>query len=591
MVDNDKKDKLPIHVVLGACDYARIKTKCAQRVGTSGNPVAEKTTFGWTIMSPGADNDSNKMLLTQTCTVDYENLCRLDVLGLEDLPENDQDMVYTEFKEQLRHDPGGWYETGLPWKGNHPPLPSNKQGSIQRLKSLMRKLNCMSNTCTEEYNKIIEDQIQENIVEIAPEQPNGCEFYIPHKPVIRENADSTKLRIVYDASAKERTEVPSLNDCLHAGPSLQNKLWSVLVRGRFHPVAICADLWKAFLQVRIKKQDRDALRFHWKPNSQAEIQTLRFTRAMFGLAPPFLLGGVLEYHLQSWEDRKPDAVTEIKKSLYVDDLISGSTTIEKAKQLRDGAIEIFEDAKFTLHKWNSNEDEIQPNQGEVQSDNSTYAKQQLGAKANKSKILGLPWNKAKDILMVVYPQIHADATKRSILASLAKIYDPLGLVSPTTLSGKLIYRDVCDTKSAWDAPVTSQLNSRWKKWIDGLPDDVEFPRSIVQHQETIEGINLHSFSGNGVAAAVYAVVNQPSGTSQGLVVAKSRLVKRNTTIPRLELTSAHMAMNLLSNVKNALSGFSVNELHAWLDSTVALIEITSWLASAYDFYSRVVKDR
>ena len=223
------------------------------------------------------------------------------------------------------------------------------------------------------------------------------------KPVIRENADSTKLRIVYDASAKERTEVPSLNDCLHAGPSLQNKHWSVLVRGRFHPVAIYADLQKAFLQVRIKKQDCDALRFHWKPNSQAEIQTLRFSRALFGLAPsPFLLGEVLEYHLQSWEDRKPDAVAEIKKSLYVDDLISGSTTVEKVKELRDGAIEIFDDAKFTLHKWDSNEDEIQPNQG-VQSDDSTYAKQQLGAKANESKIFGSPWNKAKDILKVVYP--------------------------------------------------------------------------------------------------------------------------------------------------------------------------------------------
>ena len=106
----------------------------------------------------------------------------------------------------------------------------------------------MSNTCTEEYNKII----QENIVEIAPEQPNGREFYSPHKPVICENADSTKLRIVHDASAKECTEVPSLKDCLHAGASLQNKLWSVLVRGRFHPLAICADLQKAFLQVRIK---------------------------------------------------------------------------------------------------------------------------------------------------------------------------------------------------------------------------------------------------------------------------------------------------------------------------------------------------
>ena len=298
---------------------------------------------------------------------------------------------------------------------------------------------------------------------------------------------------------------------------------------------------------------------------------------------------MIEYHLQSLEDRKPDAVAEIKKSLYVDDLISGSTTVEKAKQLRDGAIEIFEDAKFTLHKWNSNEDEIQPKEAEVQSDDSTYAKQQLGAKANESKILGLPWDEAKDILNVVYPQIHADATKRSILASLAKIYDPLGLVSATTLTEKLIYRDVCDIKPAWDAPVTSQLNTRWKKWIDGLPDNVEFPRSIVPHQETIQGIDLHSFgdaSASGVAASVYAVVNQSSGTSQGLVAARSRLAKRNTTIARLELTSAHMATNLLSNVKNALSGFPVNELHAWFDSTVALY----WILNGGD-YKQFVANR
>ena len=100
--------------------------------------------------------------------------------------------------------------------------------------------------------------------------------------------------------------------------------------------------------------------------------------------------------------------------------------------------------------------------------------------------------------------------------------------------------------------------NRLKKWFDSLPNDVQFPKSIVRHQETIESIDLHSFgdaSGNGVAATVYAIVNQQSGSSQGLVAAKSRLAKRNTTIPRLELTSAHMATNLLNNVNNALLGF------------------------------------
>ena len=129
--------------------------------------------------------------------------------------------------------------------------------------------------------------MRDGVVENAPDQTKGKEFYI-HKPVIRENAETTKMRIVYDDSAKVREGVPSLNDCLHTGPSLQNILWSVLVRGRFRPVSITVDLQKAFLQVRIREDDRDTLRFYWRPEEQAELQTLRFTRALFGLAPsPF----------------------------------------------------------------------------------------------------------------------------------------------------------------------------------------------------------------------------------------------------------------------------------------------------------------
>ena len=91
----------------------------------------------------------------------------------------------------------------------------------------------------------------------------GMEFYIPHKAVVRANAESTKMRIVYDASAKASASSPSMNECLQTGPPLQNQLWSVLTRNRFRPVAIAGDLKQAFLQVRVRRADRDALRFHW----------------------------------------------------------------------------------------------------------------------------------------------------------------------------------------------------------------------------------------------------------------------------------------------------------------------------------------
>ena len=288
--DEDTKEQLPVHVVLGSGEYARIKTETKPHIGRDGDPVAEKTKLGWFLMSPGQEYDHNRMLLTQTSQTDYEELCRLDILGLADSHEHDQRAVYDEFKEQLVRSEEGWYETGLPWRGGHPDLPSNKQGSIRRLSSLNKKLERQGLTI--EYDKIIRDQKEQGIIEDCPPEPAGREFYIPHKPVVREDAASTKLRVVYDASARAYANAPSLNECLYPGPALQNKLWNVLVRQRFYPVAILGDIQKAFLQIRIKEQERDALRFHWRLNEGRGIETYRFTRALFGLTcSPFLLGG------------------------------------------------------------------------------------------------------------------------------------------------------------------------------------------------------------------------------------------------------------------------------------------------------------
>jgi hypothetical protein len=138
MDECDTKSDLPIHLVLGIGEYARIRTK--PLVGKEGEPIAEQTKFGWVIMSPGVEFDQSTMLLTTTSQADFERLCRLDVLGLEDTSEKDPRPVYDEFKETLTHNEEGWYETSLLWKSNHLKLPSNEQGSQQRLKNLVKRL-------------------------------------------------------------------------------------------------------------------------------------------------------------------------------------------------------------------------------------------------------------------------------------------------------------------------------------------------------------------------------------------------------------------------------------------------------------------
>ena len=151
--DDSNKPSLLVHVVLGSGDYTRIKTVTKPSIGNDNEPIAELTKLGWFLMSPGKEFDQNVMMLTQTTHIDYEELCRLDVLGLKDSSDNDQSFVLDEFREQLTHSPEGWYETSLPWKPNHPSLPNNKQGSLKRLASLHRKLQ--KDELSEEYDSII----------------------------------------------------------------------------------------------------------------------------------------------------------------------------------------------------------------------------------------------------------------------------------------------------------------------------------------------------------------------------------------------------------------------------------------------------
>ena len=114
MENDDMKKMLPVHIILGASDFAKIRTGERLRVGRWGDPVAEFTRFGWTIMSPWADSGLWPALLAVNANADYEKLCALDVLVLVDSETGDHSAVYDELKEKVVSSPEGWYETGLP---------------------------------------------------------------------------------------------------------------------------------------------------------------------------------------------------------------------------------------------------------------------------------------------------------------------------------------------------------------------------------------------------------------------------------------------------------------------------------------------
>ena len=399
--DEIDKDELQVHMIIGVDVYCKIKVKKEPRIKEPGQPVAELTKFGWVLMSPG--EEINKQTFLTQSAQDYDNLCRIDVLGLPDRPEGDQEAVYSEFKEQLKRSPQGWYETGLMWKANHDELPNNKASSLRRMNNLLNKLK-REPAKLEEYNEKIAEQLREGIVEPAPDEIQGREHYIPHKPVRREATETTKLRIVYDASSKPNDASPSLNDCLETGPLLLNRLWTILTRNRMKPIAITGDIKQAFHQIRIRKEHRDALRFHWIENtSTCETTALRFTRAVMGLVQaPFLLNGIIEYHFENYKEELREIVEEIKDDIYVDDVIGGASTMSEAKKFKESAIKILGDAKFILHKWHSsNSDDESEELGRSKHFGDT---KQATKKTWEAAILGVAWNKQRDTFSVTFRQ-------------------------------------------------------------------------------------------------------------------------------------------------------------------------------------------
>ena len=151
----------------------------------------------------------------------------------------------------------------------------------------------------------MKDQLKNGILEKVegPGNPRKV-MYLPHQAVIRKDHSSTKLRVVFDASAKKVG--PTLNDAMYKGPCLTPLLFDVLVRFRLNPIGIIADIEKAYLQIYVADCHRDFLRFLWFDDVFKDIPEeviFRFCRVIFGAnCSQYLLNSVIRYHASQYKD-------------------------------------------------------------------------------------------------------------------------------------------------------------------------------------------------------------------------------------------------------------------------------------------------
>ena len=174
----------------------------------------------------------------------------LESLGIQP----NEKSIYDYSSESIKFREGR-YTVSLPWKQFHPPFPDNYHLSQQRLMGLLKRLR-QNPALMQNYDRIIQEQIEKGIVEDAPiaEAKSARLHYLPHHAIVRSDKDTTKLRIVYDASAKTDSN-PSLNDCLLVGPKFNQKIIDILMRFRSYQIALTADIEKAFLMISVEEGD------------------------------------------------------------------------------------------------------------------------------------------------------------------------------------------------------------------------------------------------------------------------------------------------------------------------------------------------
>ena len=152
----------------------------------------------------------------------------------------------------------------------------------------------------------------------------------------------------------------------------------VLLRNRVKPVLLAGDIKQAFLQIAIRRNERDALRFLWVNNLESKQEKIyRMARVMFSLGrSPLILGGTLNAHLDNYSKVHPVCVREQKDGTYVDDINIAREKIKEMKEIKEDAVEILNEGGFKLHKWHSNVGELESDAKE--DGETTYAKESLG---------------------------------------------------------------------------------------------------------------------------------------------------------------------------------------------------------------------
>ena len=405
------------------------------------------------------------------------------------------------------------------------------------------------------YNENMQKLVRDGHAELVPNEQlgrdDGAVWYLPHHAVL--SGASSKLRIVFDCAAEYQGV--SLNKECFQGPDLCNKLVHVLLRFRLYQNAMTADIQAMYLQVRIPEQERDCLRLLWLENG--EVKPYRMTSNLFG---GVWCASSTTYSLRrTLEDAHASPMVRdvVSKSMYVDDLLQSTSDWSIIEGLVRDVKATLSKGGFLLTKFIVNDPDLL--QQIPEGDRAKEAK--VITHELHSKALGIKWDVSSDQLMYVRKEEEpvTVVTKMFMLSSVSTMYDPLGLVLPVVIRGRMLFQLATKIKLDWDDPVPPELTVKWVHWWNDLKNlsTVLFDRCVIPTEFLDGAIELHHFcdgSQQAYGACSYVRISSKSGSIHvQLLAAKARFTPlRAMTIPRIELCSAVMAVKADEVLRNEL---------------------------------------
>lgn len=566
---------------------------CIGQIKTKGLPTLQKTRLGWIVGGKIEEEMSHNfneqigcfLTTTEKISSQLQQFWKIEEPSSKLHVTSEEKMCEDLYLQQTTREQGGRYCVQMPLKSNPIVLGTSKEIAEKRFLQTERRLQrdpiLKEQYCTfmDEYEQMGHMKRVDDAVDQASPQ-----YFLPHHPVLKDTSTTTKLRVVFDASAKTSSGL-SLNDIQYVGPTVQSDLFSILLRFRLYTYVMTADLEKMYRQISIHESQRKLLQIFWRNDPSEPLQTFSMNTVTYGTASaPYLATRTLNQLVTDEGYSFPAASEAVKQDFYVDDLLTGTHTIEDGLKLQDELIQLLGKGQFNLRKWNSNSVELLNRLP----DHLLEMKPQEFTSNQEStrKTLGLWWDSRNDVFHFKHSPLGDKAhrvnhlTKRILLSEIARLFDPLGLVSPVVVRAKVQLQELWKLQISWDEALPMSLYTEWKQFLYCLDklNELTIPRQVTL---TVPGneyevVGFSDASEKAYGCAVYLIHKDKSGnTKSSLICSKSRVSPLKTiSIPRLELCAAILLAETVQNVIQALC-LTITKTTYFTDSTVVLAWINS----------------